>query len=129
MGAIRKDIVESAFKTLLKESDAVVDGMAEEVQLGWIDSNIGDRVYFSQTGPDGLRIMSGTVIGVNKQDRRMWNNPNSAESDGEYKVYTTVQLTVECHCGQFDIDSRLVHKDRTSAALAAINALLHSYFN
>ena len=129
MGAIKKEIVESAFKSLLEESDAVVNGLIEEVQLGWIDNNIGDKVYFGQTGPDGLRIMSGTVIGVSKQERRMWNNPNNVDTEGEYKVVTTVQLTVECHCGQFDIDSKLVYKDRTSAALAAINPLLHSYFN
>ena len=107
-------------------SKTVIQKRSEELKLGWFETSIGDAVWFVKTGENILELQRGTVIGIKKYDRRMWENPKNGDHN-KYTVCTTVTLVVETSGGIVDIDSQLAYSNKQDALLASIGSILGDY--
>jgi hypothetical protein len=117
---------DTAIAAVYDASVTVVRKRTEDLRLGWVEMSIGDTVWFVKTGENILELQRGTVIGVKKYDRRMWENPKNGDHN-KYTISTTVTLVIETSGGIVDIDSQLVYSDKQDALLASICNILGDY--
>lgn len=122
-----KNDAENALKIVYEKSNEVVKKRKDELKFGWLDVSIGDTVYFVGSCDEILEILKGSVIGIKKYDRRMWNDPTKDKLGG-YKISTVVTLVIETPNGIVEMDSKLVYTDKLDALLASINNVMGGYF-
>lgn len=123
--------IEDALRIISDAGEEIVTNSDENIQLGWYELNIGDKVYFKTFDDvnDIMTISKGEIIEIVVTEKKVPNKPdNNMESTGWHRE-RRITYKVRWNGMTASIDPRYVYTDKTDAILAAISGTIKSYFS
>jgi hypothetical protein len=123
--------IEDFLSEISKAGEEILNDSSENLQIGWYELNVGDKVYFKTFDDvnDIVTVSKGEIIEIIITEKKVLNKPDdNMESNGWHRE-RQIAYKVRWNGMTANIDPRYVYTDKMSALLAAVCGTIKSYFS